>query len=102
MMIPFLESTGGRSQEAKMLVEVWEATVKLKGAKEGTRKNTKCYFSTRQQTYQLSYKQRRTKRYNAVDQNNIMATTKYRKTMQSESIWNRSNEQLDTSTGQKL
>ena len=42
-MIPFLESAGGSSQEAKMLVEVWEATVKLTGAKEGTRNNKK-YF----------------------------------------------------------
>ena len=36
IMIPFLESVGGSCQEAKILVEVWEATVKLTGACEGT------------------------------------------------------------------
>ena len=35
-MIPFLESVGGGCQEAKMLVEVCEATFKLAGACEGT------------------------------------------------------------------
>ena len=36
MMIPFLESGGGKRQEAKMLVEVTAVTDKLRGAREGT------------------------------------------------------------------
>ena len=36
LMIPFLESAGGGCQDARMLVEVCAATVKLVGVCEGT------------------------------------------------------------------
>ena len=37
-MIPFLECIGGGCQDTKILVEVLEATIKLAGAREGTKR----------------------------------------------------------------